>query len=71
MSDRKRLKIVILCTKSVQIEIQFHLVHKNMLIFCSEWLKLICFSIIVLQKMFATNFAEKQQKEKVEKQRNT
>ena len=36
--------------------------------FYSQWLKLICFSIIVLQKVFATNFAEKTtQKQKVEK----
>ena len=36
--------------------------------FYSQWLKLICFSIIVLQKVFATNFDEKtQQKQKVEK----
>ena len=36
--------------------------------FYSQWLKLICFSIIVLQKVSATNFAEKkQQKQKVEK----
>ena len=36
--------------------------------FYSQWLKLICFSIIVLQKVFATNFAEKKlQKQNVEK----
>ena len=34
--------------------------------FYSQWLKLICFSIIVLQKVSATNFVEKkQQKQKV------
>ena len=30
----------------------------------SQWLKLICFSIIVLQKVSATNFAEKNNKNK-------
>ena len=32
--------------------------------FYSQWLKLICFGIIVLQKVSATNFAEKQNKTK-------
>ena len=32
--------------------------------FYSQWLKLICFSIIVLQKVSATNFAEKTTKTK-------
>ena len=36
--------------------------------FYSQWLKLICFSIIVLQKVSATNFTEKK---KSKKQRNT
>ena len=36
-----------------------------------QWLKLICFSIIVLQKVSATNFTKKQQKQKVKKQWNT
>ena len=37
--------------------------------FYSQWLKLICFSIIVLQKVSATNFTEKtKQKQKVKKQ---
>ena len=36
--------------------------------FYSQWLKLICFSIIVLQKVSATNFTrKKQQKHKVKK----
>ena len=48
------------------------IVHINMLIFYSQWLKLICFSIIVLQKVSATNFAEKNNKNKRKtKQRNT
>ena len=37
--------------------------------FYSQWLKLICFSIIMLQKVSATNFAKKQQKQKVNKTR--
>ena len=32
--------------------------------FYSQWLKLICFSIIVLQKVFETNFAKKTTKTK-------
>ena len=64
-SDRKWLKDVILCTKSMQIEGFFlHLVHINMLIFYSQWLKLICFSIIVLQKVSATYFAKNKNKNK-------
>ena len=40
--------------------------------FYSQWLKLICFSIIVLQKVSATNFTEKNNKNKrSKKQRNT
>ena len=40
--------------------------------FYSQWLKLICFSIIVLQKVSATNFAEKNNKNKRSKKlRNT
>ena len=35
--------------------------------FYSQWLKLICFRIIVLQKVSATNFAKKKQKQKVKK----
>ena len=54
------------CDFVLQIEV-FHLVHINAY-FYSQWLKLICFSIIVLQKVSATNFAgKKQQKRKVEK----
>ena len=37
--------------------------------FYSEWLKLICFSIIVFQKVSATNFANKNKRSK--KHRNT
>ena len=40
--------------------------------FYSQWLKLICFSIIVLQKVSATNFTEKTTKTKgKKKKRNT
>ena len=40
--------------------------------FYSQWLKWICFSIIVLQKVSATNFTEKNNKNKrSKKQRNT
>ena len=59
----KKAQNVILCTKSMQIYF-FHLIHINMLIFAYQWLKLICFSIIVLQKVSATNFAGKTNKNK-------
>ena len=46
----------------------FSLSSYKYVLFYSQWLKLICFSIIVLQKVSATNFAEKtQQKQKVKK----
>ena len=54
---------VILCPKSMQIEF-FSLSSYKYAYFYSQWLKLICFSIIVLQKVFATNFAEKNNKNK-------
>ena len=60
-SDRKWLQNVILCTKSMQIEF---FLHSSYAYFYSQWLKLICFSIIVLQKVSATNFAEKNNKNK-------
>ena len=70
-SDRKWLQNVILCTKSMQIEFFSHSSYKYAY-FYSQWLKLICFSIIVLQKVSATNFAEKNNKNKrSKKQRNT
>ena len=48
------------------------IVHSKYAYFYSQWLKLICFSIIVLQKVSATNFAEKNNKNKrLKKQRNT
>ena len=66
----KKAQNVILCTKSMQIEF-FHLVHIYAY-FYSQWLKLICFSIIVLEKVSATNFAGKNDKNKrSKKQRNT
>ena len=68
----KKAQNVILCTKSMQIEWVFSLNSYKYAYFYYQWLKLICFSIIVLQKVSATNFAPKKlQKEKVKKQRNT
>ena len=71
-SDRKWLQNVILCTKSMQIEF-FHIVHINMLIFTlNGWNEFVFNSIIVLQKVSATNFTEKNNKNKrSKKQRNT
>ena len=47
---------------------KFHLVHIfKYAYFYSQLLKLICFSIIVLQKVSATNFAEKTTKTKGKK----
>ena len=68
----KKAQNVILCSKSMQIEF-FHLVHEyKYAYFYSQWLKLIWFSIIVLQKVSATNFAGKNNKNKrSKKQRNT
>ena len=51
-SDRKWLQNVILCTKSMQIEFFSHSSYKYAY-FYSQWLKWICFSIIVLQKVSA------------------
>ena len=65
-SDRKWLQNVILCTKSMQIEF-FHIVH--ICLFLLSMAEMNLFSIIVLQKVSATNFTEK--KQKVKKQRNT
>ena len=65
-SDRKWLQNVILCTKSMQIEFFSHSSYKYAY-FYSQWLKLICFSIIVLQKVSATNFTEKNKNKKVKK----
>ena len=39
--------------------------------FYSQWLKLICFSIIVLQKVSATNFVEKKNQNKRSKNKET
>ena len=69
MSDRKWLQNVILCTKSMQIDF-FHIVHIYMLILLSM-AEMNLFSIIVLQKVSATNFTEKTTKTKGQKQRNT
>ena len=66
----KKAQNVILCTKSMQIEF-FLLVHIYAY-FYSQWLKLICFGIIVLQKVSTINFAGKNNKSKrKKKQRNT
>ena len=62
-SDRKWLQNVILCTKSMQIDFFSHSSYKYAY-FYSQWLKWICFSIIVLQKVSATNFTEKNNKNK-------
>ena len=62
-SDRKWLQNVILCTKSMQIEFFLHSSYKYAY-FYSQWLKWISFSIIVLQKVSATNFTEKSNKNK-------
>ena len=57
--------------KIMQIEF-FHLSSYKYAYFYSQWLKLICFSIIVLQKVSATNFTEKNNKNKrSKKERNT
>ena len=55
----KKAQNVILCTKSMKIEGFFSLSSYKYAFFNSQWLKLICFSIIVLQKVSATKFAEK------------
>ena len=67
-SDRKWLQnvILILCTKSMQIEFFSHSSYKYAY-FYSQWLKWICFSIIVLQEVSATNFTEKTTKTKGQK----
>ena len=51
----------------MQIDLFFSLSSYKYAYFYSQWLKLICFSIMVLQRVCATNFAKKQQKQKVEK----
>ena len=62
-SDRKWLQNVILCTKSMQIEF-FSLSSYKYAYFHSQLLKLISFWFIVLQKVSATNFGEKNNKHK-------
>ena len=60
-SDWKRLTMWFCVQKSMQIEF-FSLSSYKYAYFYSQWLKLICFSIIVLQKVSTTNFAKKTQK---------
>ena len=64
-SDRKWLQNVILCT--VNANWVFSHSSYKYAYFYSQWLKWICFSIIVLQKVSATNFTENQTKTKGQK----
>ena len=62
-SDRKRLKMWV-CVQNQCKLIFFSLSSYKYAYFYSQWLILICFSIIVLQKVSTTNFTEKTTKTK-------